>query len=78
MENKSKKCPRCGARLDENTIGFFAEETNYYTIYLDGEILRYKFAESSEISGDFGFCCKECGADLSLSEKEVKEILKGA
>ena len=77
MENKSKKCSSCGARLDKNTIGFFAEGTNYYTIYLDGEILRYELAESSEI-GKMGFYCRECEADLSLSEKEVKEILKEA
>ena len=75
MENKSKKCSRCGVKLDENTIGFFAEGTNFYKIYLDGEFLGYEYDESDEI-GERGFYCRDCGADLSLSEEEVKEILK--
>jgi len=75
MENKSKKCPRCGARLDENTIGFFSEGTNYYKTYLDGEFLGYELDEPFEI-GERGFYCRECGTDLPLSEEEVIEILK--
>jgi len=75
MENKSKKCSHCGARLDENTIGFFSEGTNFYKIYLDGEFLGYEFNDSSEI-GERGFYCRECGRDLHLSEEEVIEILK--
>ena len=75
MENKSKKCSHCGARLDENTIGFFAEGTNFYKIFLDGEFLGYEHDESDE-SGELGFYCKECGRDLHLSEEEIIEILK--
>ena len=75
MENKSKRCSHCGVKLDENTIGFFAEGTNFYKIYLSGEFLGYEYDESDE-SGELGFYCKECGRDLSLSEEEVIEILK--
>ena len=75
MDNKSKKCSHCGARLDENTIGFFAEGTNFYKIFLSGEFLGYEYDESDEM-GERGFYCRECGADLSLNEEEVIEILK--
>ena len=79
MENKSKKCSHCGARLDENSIGFFTKGTNYYKIFLDtdflGDFLGYELDESDE-RGEKGFYCRECGKYLYLSEEEVIEILK--
>jgi len=79
MENKSKRCSRCGVKLDENTIGFFSESVNYYRIYLDDLVggLGYRFKTDESLPKDkFGFYCRDCGADLSLSEEEVIEILK--
>ena len=77
MENKNKRiCSHCGARLNEDSIGFFTEGVNnYYKISLSGDSLEYDLDES-EGSGEFGFFCRECGRDLHLSEEEVKEILK--
>ena len=76
MENKSKRCSHCGARLDENTIGFFTEGVNnYYKVFLSGDCLEYDLDET-EGSGEFGFFCRECGRDLHLSEEEIIEILK--
>ena len=78
MENKSKRvCSHCGARLNGNAIQRFVKETTYYNLYLEDDLLRQEpdEPESNKIE-DEGFCCRECGANLSLSEEEVIEILK--
>ena len=74
MENKSRKCPHCGAKLNEDNIGFYSENIVYSRIHLEKGILEYE-PDGTEM-GKSGFYCRECGADLSLNKEEVKEILK--
>ena len=69
-------CPKCGADLVKNGIGYSQEGEMTYEISLDedGEI-RYEFGEF--FSNDAGtFYCKTCGEFIKLDEKKVKEILK--
>ena len=77
MDNKSKRCPRCGATLNGDAIQRFVKETIYYNLYLEDDLLREEpdEPESNKIE-DEGFCCRKCGFVLELSEDEVIEILK--
>jgi len=76
---EDRRCPHCGAVLNEDNIQSFTIEVIYYNLYLypEDDLLRYEpeEPESNEIENE-GFCCRKCGFVLALSEDEVKEILK--
>ena len=74
---EDKRCPHCGAVLNEDNIQSFTVEVIYYNLYLEDGLLRHELdePESNKIENE-GFCCRKCGFVLALSEDEVMEILK--
>ena len=74
---EDRRCPHCGAVLNEDNIQSFTRGIIYYNLYLDDDLLRYE-PEEPELNKieDEGFCCRKCGFVLKLSEDEVMEILK--
>jgi len=75
MENKNKKCPHCGAKLNEDNIGFYSANIVYSRIHLEEGILEYE-PDGTEM-GKSGFYCRTCNTSLNfLNMDEVEKILK--
>lgn len=68
------KCPHCGVKLNEETLGQEQTGTTYYKMYLDNGDLEYDIIDESY--DDSKFYCRECNGELDIDNEEVISLLK--